>query len=101
MLYAGRQTPYRSEAILAERNRHDSETVAGGEGMKTPAFWYKSVGPRALLLLPLTLLYRAGFLWRRSRATPFPANVPVICVGNVVAGGSGKTPMALAVAAFL
>jgi tetraacyldisaccharide 4'-kinase len=75
--------------------------MAGGEDMKTPAFWYKSIGPRALALWPLTLAYRTGFKWRRSRAMPYYAKVPVICVGNVVAGGSGKTPMALAVAAFL
>ena len=34
---------------------------------------------------------------RIARATPFDPGVPVICIGNIVAGGAGKTPVALAV----
>ncbi|HMN21048.1 MAG TPA: tetraacyldisaccharide 4'-kinase [Ottowia sp.] len=63
-------------------------------------------GPLACLLWPLSLaygalaalhrgLYRLG--WRRATRLP----VPVIVVGNVVAGGAGKTPTTLALAAQL
>jgi tetraacyldisaccharide 4'-kinase len=38
---------------------------------------------------------------RRLLAHPYRATVPVVCVGNVVAGGSGKTPIVLALAAYL
>ena len=34
---------------------------------------------------------------RLARATPFDPGAPVICIGNIVAGGAGKTPVALAV----
>ncbi|TAN54841.1 MAG: tetraacyldisaccharide 4'-kinase, partial [Rhodospirillales bacterium] len=47
----------------------------------------------AFLLAPLGFLYAAGGRYIRSRATPFRASVPVICVGNLVAGGAGKTPV--------
>ena len=69
--------------------------------MKAPAFWYQPESFAARLLSPLSYLYRLGALLRRFRAKPYQANVPVICVGNVTAGGSGKTPTALALAGLL
>lgn len=56
-------------------------------------------GPLARLLYPFSLLYGAlaalhrAFALRRRERLP----VPVIVVGNVVAGGAGKTPVVLAV----
>lgn len=69
--------------------------------MKTPAFWYKKPGVESLLLLPLTIFWRAGGVIRRAMASPYRASVPVICIGNVVAGGAGKTPAAMAIAHLL
>lgn len=61
--------------------------------LKTPLFW-KNKGPLSTLLVPLSALYRlGGHLCRHSQAAS--AGVPVICVGNVVAGGTGKTPVVL------
>jgi tetraacyldisaccharide 4'-kinase len=36
--------------------------------------------------------------WRARRATPYAFNGHVICVGNLTAGGTGKTPIAMAIA---
>lgn len=61
--------------------------------MKAPRFWQKGGNrlPRALLL-PLSLAWRAGAVTRRATTTPRTASVPVICVGNLEMGGTGKTP---------
>jgi tetraacyldisaccharide 4'-kinase len=56
--------------------------------------WPFSLAFGALVFLR-TLLYRAGLF--RS----FHPGIPVIVVGNIVAGGSGKTPLAIWIAEFL
>ncbi|MCK4868663.1 MAG: tetraacyldisaccharide 4'-kinase [Alphaproteobacteria bacterium] len=65
--------------------------------MRAPAFWS---GPSALsaLLLPLGAVYAAAGRLRRLAVSPQQPPVPVICVGNLVAGGAGKTPVAQAIA---
>jgi tetraacyldisaccharide 4'-kinase len=67
--------------------------------MKTPAFWTRPPGFLAYALTPLALAYRIVAQRRHHRTPPIPAPVPVICIGNIVAGGAGKTPTALAIAA--
>lgn len=66
------------------------------------AAWQRR-GPLACLLWPLSLLYGAVAAWQRrrglARAVRLP--VPVVVVGNVVAGGAGKTPTTLAVVRHL
>ncbi|WP_158048037.1 tetraacyldisaccharide 4'-kinase [Skermanella pratensis] len=69
--------------------------------MKTPAFWYAPPGMAARLLSPAGRLFAAIGRVRRASAHKEHTGVPVICVGNLVAGGAGKTPVALAVAAAL
>jgi tetraacyldisaccharide 4'-kinase len=67
--------------------------------VRPPEFW--NAGGNALapqLLAPLSLLFRAGTALRRLGATPWQAPVPVICVGNLTVGGSGKTLVVLALA---
>lgn len=64
-----------------------------------PTWWYETapgIVPR--LLAPAAALW--GELVRRRfvRATPHRAAQTIICIGNFTAGGTGKTPLALAVA---
>ncbi|WP_456451760.1 tetraacyldisaccharide 4'-kinase [Hydrogenimonas sp.] len=52
----------------------------------------------ALALLPLSLLYAAAMWVRRRLARPRSFGVPVVSVGNLLVGGSGKTPMTVTLA---
>jgi len=47
------------------------------------------------------MLYGATIAWKHKRSIPYRASVPVICVGNLTVGGTGKTPVAIAIARFL
>jgi tetraacyldisaccharide 4'-kinase len=65
-----------------------------------PGFWGREPGLAADLLLPFSAAWSAAGRVRRALARPYRAPVPVICVGNLVAGGAGKTPVTLAIAAW-
>jgi tetraacyldisaccharide 4'-kinase len=51
-----------------------------------------------VLLLPLSVLYGAWMLVRRKTATRKRYPVPIVSVGNLIVGGSGKTPFVIALA---
>lgn len=62
--------------------------------LSTPAFWQQRFHPLALLLWPLGEIYKFITHSRLNNLHDIPrATVPVICVGNVTAGGTGKTPI--------
>ena len=67
--------------------------------MKAPAFWWNPPGRagwQARALAPAAALWRLAAGVRRHRARPYRAPVPVVVVGNLVAGGAGKTPLVAA-----
>ena len=67
---------------------------------QTPGFWQRR-GVVAQLLRPLSCLF--GVLAARRRAVIVPQRlpVPVVVVGNIAVGGSGKTPAVDWLAALL
>ena len=69
--------------------------------MRAPAFWWRPrAGPWALLLAPLGAVYGGVTAWRMGRRGG-KAGVPIVCIGNFVVGGAGKTPTAIAIARLL
>ena len=69
--------------------------------IRTPAFWWhEKPGLAARLLAPFGALYGAATL-RRMAEDGARLRVPVIVIGNAVAGGAGKTPATIAIAGLL
>jgi tetraacyldisaccharide 4'-kinase len=68
--------------------------------MKTPSHWQsKNLLARALFLP--SCLYALATWCRLRLIKPRKVNIPVICIGNLTAGGSGKTPTAVSIARLL
>ncbi len=67
-----------------------------------PQYWYR-ITPLHLLLFPASLLFRMlaalrRMLYRSGILAGHRLTVPVIVIGNISAGGTGKTPLTLALA---
>ena len=73
--------------------------------LTTPRWWYVREGAPAplarALLRPVSWLYAAATARRLAATAAFDPAVPVISVGNLTMGGSGKTPVARALLVHL
>lgn len=52
----------------------------------------------SFLLLPLTFIYMLIILIKRAMAKPIEFGIPIISIGNIIVGGSGKTPVTIKLA---
>ncbi|MBI1621149.1 tetraacyldisaccharide 4'-kinase [Aquamicrobium zhengzhouense] len=65
---------------------------------EAPPFWWTKADWRAWALWPLSAIYGAVARKRLLNAKREKVAAPVLCVGNLTVGGSGKTPVAVALA---
>lgn len=68
--------------------------------MKTPKFWYPSNKDQLCLascvLSPVSHIYQHIHKYAQYSSKPKKLDIPVICIGNITAGGGGKTPTCIA-----
>ncbi len=72
--------------------------------MRAPKFWHKprhKPGPWPRILTPFAAIWHWASHRRLARGSFEKMPVPVICVGNINVGGTGKTPTAIALQAVL
>ena len=70
--------------------------------LKAPKFWYlKKDTYLSRLLYPMSLLFRLGTKIRNLTSNTKKSSLPIICIGNIVIGGAGKTPVALKIGRIL
>ena len=70
--------------------------------LKAPKFWYlKRDTYLSNSLYPFSLLFRLGTKLRNILSQKKKSKLPIICIGNIVVGGAGKTPVSLKIGKML
>ena len=60
-----------------------------------PKFWEKKNSILSLILLPLSMLFIFFVYFKKKLTKIVNYEIPVICVGNLYLGGTGKTPLSI------
>ena len=63
--------------------------------LSKPKFWDEKISFISILLLPLTLIFIFLSFLKKKFTTPNDFNIPIICIGNIYIGGTGKTPTSI------
>ncbi len=66
-----------------------------------PNFWNKRNNIFAFLLMPISILLQAVNKVRQKFIYSKEFSIPIICVGNIYIGGTGKTPLSILIASEL
>ena len=64
--------------------------------MKKPKFWDKKYHTFfSIILLPISFFYRIIVSVKKITTTKKEFTIPIICIGNIYIGGTGKTPLSM------
>ncbi len=67
-----------------------------------PKFWDKNqISFFSVLLFPISLIIKILSFFRRSFTKTHLCSIPIICVGNIYLGGTGKTPLCIEIFSIL
>jgi len=67
-----------------------------------PKFWDKNkISFFSVLLFPVSLLIKVLSLFKRFLIKTHQSSIPIICVGNIYLGGTGKTPLCIEIFSIL
>ncbi len=66
--------------------------------LNKPKFWDHKVNLIAILLIPISLIIQLIVFFKKKYTRGYKFQIPVICVGNIYIGGTGKTPLSLLIA---
>jgi len=63
--------------------------------IQKPQFWKKKNNIISLLLLPFSLFIQLLMIIKKRLTIQYSFKIPIICVGNIYLGGTGKTPLSI------
>jgi len=63
--------------------------------LSKPKFWDKKNSLISLILIPFTLIILLVIFFKKKLTKSIKFNIPIICVGNIYIGGTGKTPTSI------
>jgi tetraacyldisaccharide 4'-kinase len=66
-----------------------------------PKFWHKKNSLLSFFLLPLSIFLQFLIIIKKIFTKKEKISIPVICVGNIYLGGTGKTPLCIELAEIL
>ena len=63
--------------------------------LNKPKFWAKQNNFFSIILFPISLIILILIFFKKKFTKTIEFNIPVICVGNIYIGGTGKTPTSI------
>jgi len=63
--------------------------------LNKPKFWDKKNNFFSIILFPISLIVLILIFFKKKFTKTIEFNIPIICVGNIYIGGTGKTPTSI------